>query len=74
MGYCNAGRVLDRGSDAIGFRIGDRVVSNGKHAGVVAASKNLGAKVPDGVSDDEAAFVVLGSIALQGIRLVKPTG
>ena len=73
MGYCNVGRVLDRGSDATGFSIGDRVVSNGKHAGVVAASKNLCAKVPDGVSDDEAAFVVLGSIALQGIRLVKPT-
>ena len=31
------------------------------------------AKVPDNVSDDEASFTVLGSIALQGIRLVSPT-
>ena len=34
---------------------------------------NLCARVPDGVSDDEAAFTVLGAIALQGIRLVQPT-
>lgn len=73
MGYCNVGKVLDRGGDATLFQVGDRVVSNGKHAGVVAVSMNLCAKVPDCVSDDEAAFVVLGSIALQGIRLVKPT-
>lgn len=73
MGYCNVGKVLDRGRDATLFQVGDRVVSNGKHAGVVSVSMNLCAKVPDCVSDDEAAFVVLGSIALQGIRLVKPT-
>ncbi len=73
MGYCNVGRVLGRGRDATLFQVGDRVVSNGKHAGVVSVSKNLCAKVPDSVSDDEAAFAVLGSIALQGIRLVKPT-
>ena len=29
--------------------------------------------MPDEVSDEEAAFTVLGAIALQGIRLVKPT-
>jgi predicted dehydrogenase/NADPH:quinone reductase-like Zn-dependent oxidoreductase len=34
---------------------------------------NLCAKVPDSVSDEEAAFTVLGAIALQGIRLVQPT-
>ncbi len=35
--------------------------------------KNLCAKIPDSVDDDSAAFVVLASIALQGIRLAKPT-
>jgi len=34
---------------------------------------NLCARVPDSVSDDAAAFTVVGSIALQGIRLVQPT-
>jgi len=73
MGYCNAGVVLETGANVEGFSIGDRVVSNGKHAEVVCVPKNLCAKVPDAVSDDEAAFAVIGAIALQGIRLVQPT-
>lgn len=73
LGYCNVGTVLDTGSDVTGFGPGDRVASNGKHAQVVAAPVNLCAKVPDTVSDDEAAFTVLGAIALQGVRLVQPT-
>jgi len=39
----------------------------------VSVPVNLCAKVPDTVSDDEAAFSVIGAIALQGIRLVQPT-
>jgi predicted dehydrogenase/NADPH:quinone reductase-like Zn-dependent oxidoreductase len=39
----------------------------------VSAPINLCAKVPDHVSDEEAAFTVLGAIALQGIRLAQPT-
>jgi hypothetical protein len=34
---------------------------------------NLCAKVPDSVSDDEAAFTVVCAIGLQGIRLAQPT-
>ena len=49
------------------------MISNGKHAEAVTVPVNLCAKVPDAVSDEEAAFTVLGAIALQGIRLVKPT-
>ena len=73
LGYCNVGVVTETGKDAAGFDAGMRVVSNGKHAEVVTVPINLCAKVPDNVSDDEAAFTVLGSVALQGIRLVKPT-
>jgi predicted dehydrogenase/threonine dehydrogenase-like Zn-dependent dehydrogenase len=73
MGYCNVGKVLDKGRDTSGFQVGDRVVSNGKHAEAVSVPVNLCAKVPDVVADDEAAFTVLGAIALQGIRLAQPT-
>jgi len=73
LGYCNVGRVAEMGSGVLGFAKGDRVVSNGKHAEVVSVPLNLCAKVPDAVSDEEAAFTVLGAIALQGIRLVQPT-
>ena len=34
--------------------------------------KNLAIKVPKGVSNEEATFTVIGSIGLQGIRLLKP--
>lgn len=73
LGYCNVGTVVDLGAGVTEFQIGDRVVSNGPHAEVVCVPKNLCAKAPEGVSDEAAAFTVLGAIALQGIRLSEPT-
>ena len=73
LGYCNVGRVEKVGAGETAFEVGDRVISNGKHAEVVSVPFNLCAKVPDAVSDEEAAFTVLGAIALQGVRLVQPT-
>lgn len=73
LGYCNVGVVADVGVGAEGFRVGDRVVSNGPHADVVKVGKNLCARIPDGVDDESAAFVVVASIGLQGIRLAQPT-
>jgi predicted dehydrogenase len=70
LGYCNVGVV---GEAAAGFSRGDRVVSNGAHAEIVVVPANLCARVPDNVSDDEAAFTVVGAIALQGLRLAAPT-
>lgn len=71
LGYCNVGTVLDGGDTA--FKVGQRVASNGSHAEVVKVPKNLVALVPDSVSDETAAFTVIGSIALQGIRLISPS-
>ncbi|MDD4892236.1 MAG: zinc-binding alcohol dehydrogenase, partial [Phycisphaerae bacterium] len=73
LGYCNAGVVLEVGAGVSEFKPGDRVASNGPHAEIVAVSKTLCAKIPDGVSDEQAAFTVLASIGLQGIRLAGPT-
>lgn len=73
LGYCNVGRVLEIGAGVAALSIGDRVVSNGKHAEMVSVPVNLCARVPDSVTDDEAAFTVISAIALQGIRLVQPT-
>lgn len=71
LGYCNVGVVRESGAE--GFKAGDRVVSNGPHADVVTVAKNLCAKIPAGVSDEAAAFTVVASIGLQGIRLAQPT-
>ena len=73
LGYCNVGIVHEIGLGVKNFNKGERVVSNGKHAEVVNVPINLCAKVPKSVSDEEASFTVLGAVALQGIRLVKPT-
>ena len=73
MGYCNVGVVKALGEGVSGFEIGNRVASNGKHAEIVSVPVNLCAKVPDGVTDDSAAFTVIGAVALQGVRLLQPT-
>lgn len=72
LGYCNVGQVVAVGKGVTEFAVGDRVASNGKHAEFVCVPKNLVAKIPDNVQDDEAAFTVIGSIGLQGIRLLQP--
>lgn len=72
LGYCNVGRVVAVGNGVTEFKVGDRVASNGNHAEYVCVPKNLVAKVPEEVSDEEAAFTVIGSIGLQGIRLLNP--
>lgn len=69
LGYSSSGVVLACGAEVQGVRPGDRVASNGPHAGVVSVPKHLCALVPDGVSYEHAAFTVIGAIALQGVRL-----
>ncbi len=73
LGYCNVGKVIAVGKGVEEFTIGDRVTSNGPHAEIISVPKNLVSKIPDGVSDEEATFTVIGAIGLQGIRLVNPT-
>tara|TARA_Y100000766_G_scaffold285409_1_gene308677 strand:+ start:34408 stop:36528 length:2121 start_codon:yes stop_codon:yes gene_type:complete len=73
LGYCNVGEVVALGKDVTEFVVGDRVASNGNHAEFVCVPKNLVVKIPENVSDEEAAFTVIGAIGLQGIRLLNPT-
>lgn len=72
LGYSNVGVVRANGGRSE-FGVGDRVVSNGPHAEMVSVPGNLCARVPDEVTDESASFVILGAIALQGIRLAAPT-
>lgn len=73
LGYCNVGKVIAVGKGVDDFAVGDRVASNGPHAEYVCVPKNLVAKIPDNVTDEEASFTVIGAIGLQGIRLLNPT-
>lgn len=73
LGYCNVGEVTAVGKGVTDFKVGDRVASNGHHAEFVCVPQNLVAHIPENVTDQEATFTVIGSIGLQGIRLLNPT-
>ena len=70
LGYCNVGTIIDPSDSDLCS--GTRVVSNGNHAEIICVPKNLVAKIPCKVDDETAAFTVVGSIAMQGIRLIDP--
>ena len=72
LGYCNVGHVIGVGKGVTEFQVGDRVASNGSHAEIVCVPKNLCTNIPDSVSDDSAAFTVIGAVGLQGVRLLTP--
>lgn len=69
MGYSGAGVAFDVGSEINTIGKGEKVAYGGQgHAEYIRSSKNLCVKVPKGVSEKEASFVAVGSIALQAVR------
>lgn len=76
LGYSLAGTILESSAAAGGYPAGSRVACAGaavaNHAEFNAVPKHLTVAIPDGVSDDDAAFVTLGAIALQGVRVTRP--
>ncbi|HSN25129.1 MAG TPA: zinc-binding alcohol dehydrogenase, partial [Kofleriaceae bacterium] len=72
LGYSAAGRVVAVGDGCEGFTVGDAVACAGagfaNHAELIWVPQNLVAKLPAGVSFEDASFATIGAIALQGIR------
>jgi polar amino acid transport system substrate-binding protein len=77
LGYSLAGEVIEIGRAVSGHTVGGRVACAGaglaNHADINAVPKNLCVPIPDGVDDEDASFVTLGAIALQGVRQAAPT-
>lgn len=71
LGYSSAGVAIACGEGVNDIRPGMRVASNGPHAGIVCVPRNLCGVVAEGVPFDQAAYAVLGAIALQGVRLAR---
>ena len=69
LGYSSAGEVVKVGQGVSTYHVGDKVVSNGGHAEYVVVSENLCSRIDESTDIKEAAFTVLGSIALHGLRL-----
>jgi 2-desacetyl-2-hydroxyethyl bacteriochlorophyllide A dehydrogenase len=72
-GYSNAGEIIAVGEGVSDYQIGDRVLSLGQHASHVIASTapQALARIPENVSFDEAAFGVLGSVSMHGVRKAR---
>ncbi len=77
LGYSCVGEVLEVGKNITGVTVGDRVACGGagyaNHSEINYVPKNLFVKIPDSVSDEDASFVTVGAIALQGVRQTAPT-
>ena len=77
LGYSLAGEVLEVGRRVGGVAVGDRLACAGaglaNHAEINAIPKNLTVAIPANVDDEDASFVTLGAIAMQGVRLAVPT-
>jgi predicted dehydrogenase/threonine dehydrogenase-like Zn-dependent dehydrogenase len=73
LGYSCAGEVIEVGSEVHEFRVGDRVACAGlgyaNHAELDYVPRNLATHVPDAASFEDACFVTVGAIAMQGVRL-----
>ncbi len=72
LGYSLVGEVVGVGKRVEGVSVGDRVACAGaghaNHAEITAIPGNLFVTVPEGVADEDAAYVTLGAIAMHGLR------
>jgi len=71
-GYMNCGIVEAVGTDVSGLCVGDRVASEAGHASLALVAASSATVVPDGVSDEQAAFARVGLITQVGIRAAEP--
>lgn len=72
LGYSSCGEVIGVGEGVSHLSAGDRVACMGAgfagHGEVVWVPERLCAKIPEGVDWDEAAFGMVGGIALHGVN------
>ena len=77
LGYSSAGIVIQAGPAATEFSPGDRVacIGNGfaSHAEFVSTPVNMACRIPDAVTNEAAAFGMLGIIAMNGVRCAELT-
>lgn len=82
LGYMTVGTIIEIGDAITGYAVGDRVLTNGYHqshwlvdldAGPdVHVGLNYIQKIEDGISDTDAGFMILGDVALHGLRRATP--
>jgi len=72
LGYSCAGIVEELGQKCPGFSVGERIACGGagyaNHAEFNFVPRNLCVGIPENVTDEQAAYVTIGAIAVQGVR------
>jgi threonine dehydrogenase-like Zn-dependent dehydrogenase len=67
-GYSLAGTISRVGKGVTGFSVGERVTGRVHHVSRETVPANQLFRIPDGASFEDASFIELGIITLQGIR------
>ncbi|MEK9655477.1 MAG: zinc-binding alcohol dehydrogenase [Halieaceae bacterium] len=67
LGYSNVGEVVELGAGVEGYAVGDRVFSTASHRQYAQVGGGA-VKIPEGVSDESAAWSKLATIAQTGVR------
>jgi len=67
-GYQSVGEVVALGEDVEGIRPGDRVFLTAGHVGYVVSDAGAVVKVPEDVSEEDAAWAALAFISQTGVR------
>jgi|LSQX01.2.fsa_nt_gb 2-desacetyl-2-hydroxyethyl bacteriochlorophyllide A dehydrogenase len=72
-GYCMLGRVTKVGEGVEEVTVGDRVCATAAHVSHynVTMKQLWAAPVPDGVSDEDAVWAILGVITQTGVRMAE---
>lgn len=72
-GYCMAGTVVARGEGATRFAVGDRVATRGPHQSLAVVPEDHTIAIPSGVSDDDACWYGMATIAQNAVRRPNAT-
>lgn len=75
LGYSTSGKVIDVGEEITDIECGQKVACAGlfaaTHSEIISVPRNLVVPVPEDVNFQDACYVTLGAIAIQGVRIAK---
>jgi 2-desacetyl-2-hydroxyethyl bacteriochlorophyllide A dehydrogenase len=76
-GYSHVGRVIEVGREVKDLAVGDRVATSANHTEYVVMHPRNGGigcvRIPDDVTDEEATFLALGTVALYVVERAEIT-
>ena len=72
-GYCMAGTVVARGPGSDRFSVGERIATRGPHQSLAVVPEDHTIAIPAEVSDDDACWYGMATIAQNAVRRPNPS-